>query len=130
MGDFLDDKRNEIAARMKELKPLVAEYERLLGAAAALDGVSAPPPAARRGPARPRGSAAAPAGARRVRPASGGGRGDQALELVKTHPGITIPEIAQQMGIKQNYLYRVLPSLADAGLVYKEGRGWKPSKAA
>jgi hypothetical protein len=28
------------------------------------------------------------------------------------------------MGIKQNYLYRVMPSLAEEGLVQKSGRGW------
>jgi hypothetical protein len=33
-------------------------------------------------------------------------------------------------GIKQNHLYRVLPGLADDGLVVKEGRGWKPNDAA
>ena len=30
-------------------------------------------------------------------------------------PGITIPEMAEKMGIKQNYLYRVLPGLARTG---------------
>jgi DNA-binding IclR family transcriptional regulator len=34
------------------------------------------------------------------------------------------------MGIKQNYLYRVLAGLADHGLVVKDGRGWKPTEAA
>jgi hypothetical protein len=34
------------------------------------------------------------------------------------------------MGIKQNYLYRVLPGLADDGLVVKDGRGWKPTELA
>ena len=29
------------------------------------------------------------------------------------------------MGIKQNYLYRVLPSLANEGHVKKDGRGWR-----
>jgi hypothetical protein len=44
-------------------------------------------------------------------------------------PGITVPEIAEKMGIKQNYLYRVLPGLAADGLVVKDGRGWKPKDA-
>jgi DNA-binding IclR family transcriptional regulator len=48
---------------------------------------------------------------------------------VKQRPGITIPEIAATMGMKQNYLYRVLPGLAQDGLVRKEGRGWHPSEA-
>jgi DNA-binding IscR family transcriptional regulator len=49
---------------------------------------------------------------------------------VRKSPGITIPEIAQQMGIKQNYLYRVLPGLQKDGLVRKEGRGWHAKAAA
>ena len=28
------------------------------------------------------------------------------------------------MGIKQNYLYRVMPTLAEEGQVVKSGRGW------
>ena len=30
------------------------------------------------------------------------------------------------MGIKQNYLYRVLPALQKEGKVAKRGRGWHP----
>ena len=43
-------------------------------------------------------------------------------------PGITIPELAAKMGIKQNYLYRVLPGLQQEGKVTKQGRGWHPTK--
>lgn len=31
------------------------------------------------------------------------------------------------MGIKQNYLYRVLPGLEQEKRVSKQGRGWHPS---
>jgi DNA-binding IscR family transcriptional regulator len=48
---------------------------------------------------------------------------------VVSRPGITIPEIAQAIGIQQNYLYRVLPALQKDGLVRKEGRGWHPREA-
>ena len=41
-------------------------------------------------------------------------------------PGITIPELAAKMGIKQNYLYRVLPGLEQESKVAKQGRGWHP----
>ena len=41
-------------------------------------------------------------------------------------PGITIPELAAKMGIKQNYLYRVLPGLEQEKKVSKQGRGWYP----
>jgi CRP-like cAMP-binding protein len=136
-ADFLDQKRHEIAARLKELKPLVDEYQRLEAAAAALDGMPAlanATSAKRRTSAR---STSAPArkrgatqGGRRGRPKGSGTRGAEALALVKAQPGITIPEIAETMGIKQNYLYRVLPGLAADGLVVKDGRGWKPKDAA
>jgi len=43
---------------------------------------------------------------------------------VQEQPGITVPEIAAKMGIKQNYLYRVLPGLQKDGKVVKRGRGW------
>ncbi|MBA2319160.1 MAG: Rrf2 family transcriptional regulator [Euzebyales bacterium] len=46
--------------------------------------------------------------------------------MVKANPGISIPEIAEKMEIQQNYLYRVLPGLAQDGLVEKRGRGWHP----
>jgi hypothetical protein len=133
-ADFLDEKRSEIAARLKELKPLVDEYERLEAAAAALDGATpatplmhaAPARRATRATARTRGATHG----RRGRPKGSGTRGAEALALVKENPGITIPEIAAKMGIKQNYLYRVLPGLADDGLVVKDGRGWKLTQTA
>jgi hypothetical protein len=138
--DFLDQKRHEITTRLNELKPLVDEYQRLDAAAAALDGVptaslTQAPPATRRATARAKAAPARKRGAthnggRRGRPKGSGTRGAEALALVKAQPGITIPEIAEKMGIKQNYLYRVLPSLAEDGLVVKDGRGWKPKDAA
>jgi hypothetical protein len=122
MADFLDEKRKEIQARLKELKPLVDEYDKLLAADRALgglgNGASTPAPAARRR-GRPQGT-----GAKRGRPKGGGSRAAEALQLVTDRPGITIPELAEAMGIKQNYLYRVMPGLAEEGKVSKSGRGW------
>ena len=139
MADFLDEKRNEIGARLKELKPLVDEYHRLEAAAAALDGVptqtsgngsGSPQRATARVKAAGRRRGAGAGTGRRGRPKGSGTRGAEALALVKASPGITIPEIAEKMGIKQNYLYRVLPGLAEDGLVTKDGRGWHPKDAA
>jgi hypothetical protein len=133
MADFLEDKKREIQARLKELRPLVDEYHRLEAAVQALDGVnangtssSAP---ARRRRARPAGGASAGTG-KRGRPRGSGTRSKEALALVRKKPGITIPELADAMKIKQNYLYRVLPGLAQDGLVEKQGRGWHPKDAA
>lgn len=149
MTDFLDEKRKEIAERLKELKPAVDEYNRLEAAASALQGVGGTATATaaprRRGPGRPRGSvgrkaAAAtaapakagkkpgrPAGKRRAGRRKGSGtRAAEALSFVQGQPGITIPELAAKMGIKQNYLYRVLPGLEQESKVSKQGRGWHP----
>jgi hypothetical protein len=133
MTDFLDDKKREINDRLKELKPLVDEYQRLVAAKAALDGVGADSAAPRRS-RRPASSGASSASGngrrRRGRPRGSGTRATQALDLVKANPGISIPEIAEKMDIQQNYLYRVLPGLAQDGLVEKQGRGWHPREAA
>lgn len=134
MADFVDEKLREMERRMKELQPLVDEHARLEAAVAALKGVGAATPdgAARRArptpPARRR--AAAAGKGRRGRPKGSGQRGKQALEIVRAKPGITIPEIAEAMGIKQNYLYRVMPGLQQDGLVRKQGKGWFPKDAA
>ncbi len=127
MADFLEEKRKEIQARLKELKPLVEEYHRLDAAERALAGVGSKParsaPAATTTPRRSRGGGGSGSG-RRGRPKGSGTRALQALELVRARPGITIPELAEAMEIKQNYLYRVMPTLAEEGQVVKSGRGW------
>jgi hypothetical protein len=150
--DFLDQKREEINKRLAELKPHVDEYARLEQAAGALAGVggraSNSVPAtrpARRGPGRPRGTTnrrpgrpkgasstttttAKRSGSRAGRRKGTGERAAQALKFVTGQPGITIPELAAKMGIKQNYLYRVLPGLEQENKVKKDGRGWHPAK--
>jgi hypothetical protein len=126
VGDFLEEKRKEIQARLKELKPLVEEYHRLEAAERALAGVDAKPARAATATTtarRTRGGRGS-GGGRRGRPKGSGTRALQALELVRARPGITIPELAEAMGIKQNYLYRVMPTLAEEGQVVKSGRGW------
>jgi hypothetical protein len=122
MADFLDEKRKEIDARLKELRPLVDEYNRLEKAAAALAGVgnSSARPSTRR---RSRGGGSG----RRGRPRGSGTRAKQALELVRTRPGITIAELADAMSIKANYLYRVMPTLESEGQVVKRNGGWHPA---
>ena len=134
MPDFLEEKRKEISTRLKELRPLVDEYHRLEAAEQALSGVGTPSPraaSAATAPRRARKARAKSSGTgRRGRPKGSGTRAIQALELVKARPGITIPELAESMGIKQNYLYRVMPGLADEGKVTKSGRGWHAREAA
>lgn len=123
MADFLDEKRKEIQTRLKELRPLVDEFHRLEAAERALSGVEGRPSTTPT-PTRRRRSTRSSSNGRRGRPRGSGTRATQALTLVGEQPGITIPELAEAMGIKQNYLYRVMPGLAEEGKVTKSGRGW------
>jgi hypothetical protein len=191
--DFLDQRRKEITDRLKELKPLVDEFNRLEAAAVALaeavgsavgsaasnagsaavatatrrrgSGRSRGSSTAKKAPGRPKGSGkkvgrpagtgkkvgrppgsgkvgrpqgkvgrpagkvASPTKARRGGRPKGGKRAAEALSFVQGQPGITIPELAAKMGIKQNYLYRVLPGLEQEGKLQKKGRGWYPKAA-
>jgi predicted Rossmann fold nucleotide-binding protein DprA/Smf involved in DNA uptake len=121
MADFLTEKRREIEQRMKELRPLVDEYHQLEAAVAALGGAKAPAAKARAAaPTRSKGTG------KRGRPKGSGKRAQQVLELVSQRPGITIPEIAGEIGIQQNYLYRVVPDLQKQGKIKKRKRGWYP----
>jgi hypothetical protein len=124
------------------------------GARASASATAAPAAPAKRGPGRPRGSKSrTTTGKRRGRPPGrktaaatatttetataaprragrrkgSGTRAAQALSFVTGQPGITIPELAAKMGIKQNYLYRVLPGLEQEKKIKKQGRGWHPA---
>jgi len=86
---------------------------------------------AKRKAAKPKATASArkpgrPAKRRAGRRKGSGTRAAEALSFVQGQPGITIPELAAKMGIKQNYLYRVLPGLESEKKVEKKDRGWYP----
>lgn len=123
MASFLSEERARIDEKLKELRPLHEEYLELERVKQALDSVDKP----RRGPGRPRGSTApAPSGARRRR--SGGTRADQALQAVRQNPGVTVTELAGQLGVQPNYLYRVMNGLQDDGAVKKQGKGYSATE--
>ena len=123
MTEFVDTTVRDIDNRLAELRQ---EAGKLEAARAALTG-------GRRGPGRPPGSGSSTRrnGARRPgRPRGrrgGNTRANQALELVHSQPGITIPEIAEALKIKANYLYRVMPRLVSDGVVRRDGQGWHPA---
>jgi hypothetical protein len=126
MADFLTEKRQEIDNRLKELRPLYEEYLKLEKAQEALAGMDQP---RRRGPGRPPGSTSTRSssgnGRRRRRRRSGGTRAEQALNVVRQNPGITVSELGDQLGVTQkNYLYRVMANLQEDGAVRKEGKGF------
>jgi hypothetical protein len=124
VAEFVDSTVKEIDARLAELE---SEVSKLQAARAALVGT-------RRGPGRPpatsstRSASARATTRRRGRPrgrrAGGGTRAAQALALVRSRPGATIPEIAKELKIQPNYLYRVMPALEKEGSVKKQGKGY------
>lgn len=125
-NNVLDEARQLVERRLADLDE---ERKRLERALAELGGK-----ATRRGPGRPpgrprgssskKGSAAAP---RRRRKRRGGTRADQAVKLIEGQPGISASDVAKQMKIKPNYLYRVLGDLEKEGRVKKDGRQYYPA---
>lgn len=111
-SNVVDQARSLIEERLAELED---ERRRLEGALRDLGG-------GKRGPGRPRGSR----GGRRRRKRKGGTRAEHALKVVTENPGITPSEIAKKLGMKPNYLYRVMNELQKDKLVSKRGRGYFP----
>lgn len=76
---------------------------------------------------RPRAKAAtAPRTTKTGRKRRSGTRADQAVALVTKKPGISASDIAKQMKIKPNYLYRVMGELEKEKRVRKDGRNYFP----
>jgi DNA invertase Pin-like site-specific DNA recombinase len=119
----LDEARDLVMKRLAELDD---ERKRLERALAELGGKATGRPAGRR-PGRPRGSGTKASGPKKRRRRSGT-RADQAVKLVEGSPGISASDIAKQMKIKPNYLYRVLGDLEKEGRVSKKGRQYYSSK--
>lgn len=118
----LDEARDLVKKRLAELDD---ERKRLERALAELGGKATGRTG--RGPGRPRGSGTKAAG-RKKRRRRKGTRADQAVALVEGNPGISASDIAKQMKIKPNYLYRVLGDLEKERRVTKKGRQYYPSK--
>lgn len=126
--NVLDEARQLVERRLADLEE---ERTRLERALAELGGK-----ATRRGPGRPKGSSRkATSGSsgsgtgspRRRRKRRGGTRGDQAVKLIESQPGISASDVAKSMKIKPNYLYRVLGDLEKEGRVKKDGRQYYPA---
>lgn len=149
----ITDRLKELKPLVDEYTRLEAAASALAGVGGSTASATASTAVAtprRRGPGRPRGSAnrasapsapsatAAPKAAKKAgrpgkrragRRKGSGTRAAEALSFVQGQPGITIPELAAKMGIKQNYLYRVLPGLEQEAKVEKQGRGWHPKSS-
>ena len=112
----VDDAAALIRQRIQELDAERSQLERALSSLT--NGREG-----RRGPGRPRGAATGKARGRR-RGRRRNTRADQAVKLIQENPGIGASDIAKQMRIKPNYLYRVLGDLQKDGRVKKDGRAY------
>jgi predicted Rossmann fold nucleotide-binding protein DprA/Smf involved in DNA uptake len=109
-------KRDEAQAKRDEAQK---EVDALLGAKLELGGKPPAEPRQR----KPRSDRGKP----RKRK---GNRSDQAVALVEAEPGLSASEVAKKMGIKPNYLYRILGDLEKDGRVSKDGSRYYPKPQA
>jgi predicted HTH transcriptional regulator len=112
----VDEAAGLIRERLKELDAERSQLQRALSSlTSGREG--------KRGPGRPRGSASS-SGRGRKRGRRRNTRSDQAVKLIQKNPGISASEIAKQLRIKPNYMYRVLGDLQKEGRVKKDGRSY------
>jgi hypothetical protein len=121
MGDLVEETVRGIRARLKELAPAVAEYDRLEAAYAALDGASTAAasdrPAGTVGRGRTgAGRARPPAAARRSGPRAKRGQNKAAVfGVIADRPGVTVTEIAQVTGIAKPLIYNTTRAGVERG---------------
>jgi transposase len=130
----VDEIRQRVDKRLEELRPLLDEYRELLAVREGLAnsnlpslerllaGSSAASGTATRRRTGTRSARRGAGKAKKTRPQAG--RAQQALEIIGAKPGITVKEVAAQMGINENYLYRLLPRMEKEGSLKRQGPGW------
>lgn len=135
--DELQKMEERVQSRLRELKPLVGEYEQLQQLAKRF-GIEADGGEPARASARARTAARPPsrraarstrsgAGARRAGRSRGGGRQEQIVQLVQQRPGITVRELGRQLGVDPTGLYRPVRRLESEGKVRKDGAALHPT---
>ncbi len=121
--NVLDEARQLVQNRLAELDE---ERKRLERALAELGGKVAKRAGRPKGSSNTKSAGSGSATPRR-RKRRGGTRADQAVNLITKEPGISASDVAKQMKIKPNYLYRVLGDLEKEGRVKKDGRQYYPA---
>jgi uncharacterized membrane protein len=92
---------SQVLTRLRELEPLLAEYQELRQAAERL-GLDYKPDGRRK-------------------PVNAGERDRQVLEAVRKQPGITVPQLGKALGVDYTGLYRVVRRLEGSGQIRKNG---------
>lgn len=119
--DDLNQVEARLTARIRELEAQMDELDELrrLADRLGLDVPSRRParPARSRGHATSGRSGGAGGSKRTARPT----RRDRVLELVRERPGITVPELVEEMKVNRTSLYPVVRQLVSDGLIEKSG---------
>jgi len=119
MAPKTDAIRKLVEERLAELDE---ERKQLLDALSALEGGKS---SGRRSSRRAKSSrSSGPRPGRRRR--KGGTRAEHAEKAVADNPGIKASQIAEELKIKPNYVYRVMADLVKEGRVTKKGTGYFP----
>jgi len=121
MAPKTDAIRKLVEERLAELDE---ERRQLLEALSALEGGKSGRRSSRRGGSKTSRSSAPRPGRRRRK---GGTRAEHAEKAVAENPGIKASQIAEELKIKPNYVYRVMADLVKEGRVIKKGTGYFPS---
>ncbi len=130
----------QVARRLRELEPMVAEYQELqqiaqrLGIrpsaapAPAAAAAATPAPAARRTTRAKASRATSDGRTRRSRRnvAAPGSRQEEVLRFVNERPGITVPEIGKALGVDPTGLYHIVRRLQSRGQIRKDGKQLQP----
>lgn len=139
--------RQRIATRLRELEPLVEEYNELRRLAEEMGVDTAqtpearapdtpPEPAVARAeepqraarPARPRRASSPSRGGAQPASSDGGeGVAELILEAVRTDPGKTVADYAETLGISPTVLYRPVRELTNSGALVKRARTLFPA---
>lgn len=130
---------HRVLARLRELAPLVAEHQELVKIAQRLGldveaaGVAQPEPSRRRSSTPranaggQRGPAAKASTEGRAAPGDDGSvREQQLLGVVQARPGLTVAQVAEQLGVNATSLYPVVRKLTEERVLVKRGRMLHP----
>ena len=145
----INDVRQQVARRLQELEPLMAEYRELEQVAERL-GLSRTSRRAARGRSARSGARAStavktsPAADAKAPRTSGrrattrrrtrsrrnavapGSRQQDVLRLVNERPGISVPELGKELGVDPTGLYQIVRRLEGRGAIRKDGRQLQP----
>jgi Winged helix-turn-helix DNA-binding len=151
--DEVQRMQREVARRLKELEPLVSEYNELQKVAERL-GVpktdsrrSARSAGRSRRTATTRTSGRSAAGATKTpraasqratkarttrgrrNAAAPGSRQQDVVRLVGERPGISVPDLGKELGVDPTGLYQIVRRLETRGVIRKDGRALRPVAA-